>query len=128
MVIHNPSEEAMWSQKRLESQTTSSGKATLEPYDNGNPTLESHITHLHDFTHKILGLITQQEGRRRAPELESAPSSNPSTGRNIPNQNGPAAIQIQSIIFNTLNTQTGPLSGWQAEVLVHERIGLIFNM
>jgi hypothetical protein len=44
------------------------------------------------------------------------------------NQNGPAAIQIQSIIFNTLNTQTGPLSGWQAGVLIQERISLIFNM
>jgi hypothetical protein len=44
------------------------------------------------------------------------------------NQNGPAAIQIQSIIFNTLNAQTGPLSGWQAGVLIQERISLIFNM
>jgi hypothetical protein len=37
-------------------------------------------------------------------------------------------MQIQSIIFNTLNSQTGPLSGWQAGVLIQERISLIFNM
>jgi hypothetical protein len=36
--------------------------------------------------------------------------------------------QIQQLIFNTLNQQTGPLSGWQAGVLVQQRIGLIFNL
>jgi len=32
------------------------------------------------------------------------------------------------MIFNTLNAQTGPLSGWQAGVLINERMGLIFNV
>lgn len=36
--------------------------------------------------------------------------------------------QIQQLIFQTLNKQTGPLSGWQARVHVQERIGLIFNL
>ncbi len=36
--------------------------------------------------------------------------------------------QIQQLIFNTLNSQTGPLSGWQAGVLINERISLIFNV
>jgi hypothetical protein len=39
MVIQNPSEEAIRSQKSLESQTNSSEKATLELHDNGNRTL-----------------------------------------------------------------------------------------
>ncbi len=39
-----------------------------------------------------------------------------------------ATGQIQQLIYNTLNSQTGPLSGWQAGVLINERIGLIFNM
>lgn len=37
-------------------------------------------------------------------------------------------MQIQRIIFNALNTQTGPLSGWQAGVLIQERLILIFNV
>lgn len=46
-----------------------------------------------------------------------------------PNQNasGPTA-HIQQIIFQSINTNTGPLTGWQAGVLVQERISLIFNM
>jgi hypothetical protein len=39
-----------------------------------------------------------------------------------------ATTQIQSLIFNTLNAQTGPLTGWQAGVLPNERMGLIFNV
>lgn len=39
-----------------------------------------------------------------------------------------ATSQIQQLIFNTLNAQTGPLSGWQAGVLINERMGLIFNI
>jgi len=39
-----------------------------------------------------------------------------------------ASSQIQQMIFNTLNAQTGPLSGWQAGVLINERMGLIFNV
>jgi hypothetical protein len=38
------------------------------------------------------------------------------------------SMQIQAIIFKILDTQTGPLTGWQAGVLPNERIGLIFNM
>jgi hypothetical protein len=43
-------------------------------------------------------------------------------------QNGNATNAMQQMIFNTLNTQTGNLTGWQAQVLIQERIGLIFNM
>jgi hypothetical protein len=46
-----------------------------------------------------------------------------------PNATGPNATgQIQQLIFNTLNSQTGPLSGWQAGVLINERMSLIFNV
>ena len=44
-------------------------------------------------------------------------------------QQGPnASGQIQQLIFQTLNQQTGPLSGWQASVQIQERMGLIFNL
>jgi hypothetical protein len=75
-----------------------------------------------------LGLVTQRESLGRAPELESAPSSNASIGRNVPNQNGLSAIHPASIIFNALNAQTRRLSGWQAGVPIQERFRLIFNM
>lgn len=46
-----------------------------------------------------------------------------------PNQpaNG-ATGQIQQMIYQHLSANTGPLTGWQAAVLIQERIGLIFNM
>lgn len=46
-----------------------------------------------------------------------------------PNQptNG-ATVQIQQMIYHHLTQNTGPLTGWQATVLIQERIGLIFNM
>jgi hypothetical protein len=44
-------------------------------------------------------------------------------------QQGPnASGQIQQLIFQTLNQQTGPLNGWQASVQIQERMGLIFNL
>ncbi|KAH8815602.1 hypothetical protein F5884DRAFT_183886 [Xylogone sp. PMI_703] len=44
-----------------------------------------------------------------------------------PPQNG-APTQINQLIFQTLNAQTGPLTGWQAGVLIQERISLISNI
>jgi len=52
----------------------------------------------------------QQQQQQRPP-----PGSNPSG-------------QIQLLIYNTLSAQTGPLSGWQAQVLINERMSLIFNV
>jgi len=43
-----------------------------------------------------------------------------------PQQN--ATTQIQQVIFQTVNSQTGQLTGWQSNVLIQERIGLIFSM
>jgi hypothetical protein len=40
--------------------------------------------------------------------------------------NGPG--QIQNHILQTLNTQTGPLTGWQARMILQERISLIMKM
>jgi hypothetical protein len=45
-----------------------------------------------------------------------------------PQQGGTASTHIQALIFQTLQAQTGPLTGWQAGVLPNERMGLIFNM
>jgi hypothetical protein len=39
-----------------------------------------------------------------------------------------ASTQIQQMIYQTLSAQTGPLSGWQSQILIQERISLIFNM
>ncbi|RQM07203.1 hypothetical protein DH86_00000897, partial [Scytalidium sp. 3C] len=44
-----------------------------------------------------------------------------------PPQNG-APTQINQLIFQTLSAQTGPLTGWQAGVLIQERISLISNI
>ncbi|KUJ20910.1 uncharacterized protein LY89DRAFT_418839 [Mollisia scopiformis] len=43
-------------------------------------------------------------------------------------QNTNASAQIQQMIYATLTQQPGPLSGWQAQVLPNERMGLIFNI
>jgi len=46
-----------------------------------------------------------------------------------PPQGPPSAQgQIQNMIFQTLNQQTGPLSGWQAGMSIQERMALIFNL
>ncbi|TVY76139.1 hypothetical protein LSUE1_G007102 [Lachnellula suecica] len=49
-----------------------------------------------------------------------------------PPQNGQqpanATTQIQQVIFQTVSSQTGQLSGWQSNMLIQERIGLIFNI
>ncbi|CZS93375.1 hypothetical protein WAI453_000975 [Rhynchosporium graminicola] len=39
-----------------------------------------------------------------------------------------APSQIQSMIFSTLQQQTGALTGWRTQVLPNERMGLIFNV
>jgi hypothetical protein len=39
-----------------------------------------------------------------------------------------ASGQIQAMIFETLNQQTGPLSGWQAGMWIQERMDLIFAL
>ncbi|KAI6712766.1 hypothetical protein JHW43_004733 [Diplocarpon mali] len=42
---------------------------------------------------------------------------------------GPTAqSQIQSMIYAALQQQTGNLTGWRAQVLPNERVGLIFNI
>ncbi|KAL2074468.1 hypothetical protein VTL71DRAFT_8246 [Oculimacula yallundae] len=44
-------------------------------------------------------------------------------------QGGPqASAQIQSMIFATLQQQTGNLTGWRAQIMPNERMGLIFNI
>jgi hypothetical protein len=35
---------------------------------------------------------------------------------------------FQQMVYQTLSAQTGPLNGWQANVLIQERMGLVFNM
>jgi hypothetical protein len=39
-----------------------------------------------------------------------------------------ATQQIQHMIYSTVTNQTGTLSGWQSQVAIAERIGLIFSM
>jgi len=43
-------------------------------------------------------------------------------------QNPHASAQIQSMIFSTLQQQTGTLTGWRTQIMPNERMGLIFNM
>jgi hypothetical protein len=57
-------------------------------------------------------MMPQQQQQRQQPQR---PQGNPSSG-------------IQQLIYQTLNAQTGPLSGWQANVLIQERMSLVFNM
>jgi len=49
--------------------------------------------------------------------------------RGLPN-NGPNQLtsQIQQMIFQNVQANTQQLSGWQAHILIQERISLIFNM
>ena len=44
-----------------------------------------------------------------------------------PAQGNPSS-SIQQLIYQTLKVQTGQLSGWQVNVLIPERMGLVFNM
>lgn len=53
----------------------------------------------------------QQQGQQQRPNQPSGPTG-----------------QIQQMIYHHLNQNTGPLSGWQAGVLIQERISLIFNI
>lgn len=43
-------------------------------------------------------------------------------------QGGNQMSQIQHMILTTLNAQTPNPAGWQAQILVQERMNLIFNM
>lgn len=43
-------------------------------------------------------------------------------------QNPQVSTQIQSMIYSTIQQQTGDLTGWQTQMLPTERMGLIFNM
>jgi hypothetical protein len=52
---------------------------------------------------------------QRPQQPQRLPQGNPSSG-------------IQQLIYQTLNAQTGPLNGWQANVLIQERMSLVFNM
>jgi len=36
--------------------------------------------------------------------------------------------QIQQEIFRSLQDNTGPLEGWQANVMIQERISMVFNL
>jgi len=45
-----------------------------------------------------------------------------------PNAGSNATTQIQQVIYQTVSQQTGNLTGWQSNVLIQERIGLIFSM
>lgn len=58
-------------------------------------------------------MIPQQQQQRQQPQRPS--QGNPPSG-------------IQQLIYQTLNAQTGPLNGWQANVLIQERMSLVFNM
>ncbi|KAH6720050.1 hypothetical protein BKA61DRAFT_228493 [Leptodontidium sp. MPI-SDFR-AT-0119] len=39
-----------------------------------------------------------------------------------------ASSQIQAIIYQTLQQQTGTLTGWRTQIMPNERMGLIFNL
>jgi len=56
--------------------------------------------------------------------IQSQQSNSELLRTKTPNATG----QIQQFIFNTVNLNTGPLSGWQAGVLINERMNSIFNL
>jgi len=45
-----------------------------------------------------------------------------------PQQVNMVSAQIQQLIFTSLQENTGPLDGWQASVLIQERMGMVFNL
>ncbi|KAG0646689.1 hypothetical protein D0Z07_6279 [Hyphodiscus hymeniophilus] len=58
-------------------------------------------------------MMPQQQQQRQ--QQQRPPQGNPSSN-------------IQQMIYQTLNSQTGPLTGWQATVLIQERMSLVFNI
>jgi hypothetical protein len=60
-------------------------------------------------------MIPQQQQQRQQQQPQRPPG----------NQN---PTSIQQLIYNTLNAQTGALNGWQANVLIQERMSLVLNM
>jgi hypothetical protein len=62
-----------------------------------------------------VGQMMPQQQQQRQQQPQRPPQGNPSSG-------------IQQLIYQTLNKQTGLLSGWQANVLIQERMSLVFNM
>ena len=65
------------------------------------------------------GQIMQQQQRQQQQGQPQRPDQ-------LGNNN--ATGQIQSVIFQQLSQNTGPLMGWQAAVMIQERITLIFNV
>jgi hypothetical protein len=57
----------------------------------------------------------QQQRQQQQQQRAGGPGSN-------------ATQHIQQMIYSTVTNQTGPVSGWQAQVPIPERIGLIFSM
>lgn len=43
-------------------------------------------------------------------------------------QQGAVSNQIQNMIFASLQSNTGPLEGWQATVLIQERMTMVMNL
>ena len=64
------------------------------------------------------GQMMQQRQQQQQQQQQQRPPQGP------PSAQG----QIQNMIFQTLNQQTGPLSGWQATMSIQERMALIFNL
>lgn len=62
------------------------------------------------------------------PQQQQRPQQGQQQQRPNQNNNGQPTGQVQQLIFHSLNQNTGQLTGWQATVLIQERIGLIFNM
>jgi len=63
-------------------------------------------------------MMPQQQQQRQQQGQQPRPNQN----------NNGAASQIQQMIFQSLSHNTGQLTGWQAGVLIQERISLIFNL
>jgi hypothetical protein len=63
------------------------------------------------------GQMMQQRQQQQQQQQQRPPQGPPS-----------AQGQIQNMIYQTLNQQTGPLSGWQAGMSIQERMALIFNL
>ncbi|TVY35968.1 hypothetical protein LSUB1_G007338 [Lachnellula subtilissima] len=56
------------------------------------------------------------------------PQQRPQPQRGPQNGGTNASSQIQQVIYQTVSQQTGLLAGWQSNVLIQERIGLIFSI
>jgi hypothetical protein len=80
-----------------------------------------------NFQQQMGGLNGQMMPQQQQ-QQQQQPQQRQQQGGQGPPQNGTPSNQLQQVIFQALHSQTGVLSGWQASVLIQERMSTVLNL